>query len=465
MFRRLHAVSRGAPEAADRSSAPRVRALPKVLLVAAVIAVAFGASRTASASQSATTKASATPSCGTKPVTLNAYFETGFPLPLSLAKAFSKQYPNVKFNIRQDQFAIITTNAARVLNSSNAPDLIRVPSITDLVKDKLLKNLDGYFKAFGWNKFPAAQLAQNRVSPSGRRGSGSLFATGLNFSMTGVFYNKALAAKIGITKAPATVAELESLMAKAKAAGITPIMQFNKGTGGLAFPLQDLMGAYGPSSAINDWIFQKPGATIDTATNRTAAAHLEQWIKNGWFPSDANAIDYFTMMSRFTKGDGLFMFNGDWESGNLGKNMPDAGFFLMPPAKAGGKHAAMSAPLTYGIGAKAKHTDCAAFFLNWVVTNKKARGIDVAVGGSNPGGPTTLPLPKVAKGSLIEQTLAAGSVIGKENGGMDFIANATGSIFAQGWTPELQKMVGGQQTGDGMLKAVQAEYVKELAAK
>ena len=27
---------------------------------------------------------------------------------------------------------------------------------------------------------------------------------------------------------------------------------------------------------------------------------------------------------------------------------------------------------------------------------------------------------------------------------MDFIANATGSIFAQGWTPELQKMVGGQ---------------------
>ena len=47
---------------------------------------------------------------------------------------------------------------------------------------------------------------------------------------------------------------------------------------------------------------------------------------------------------------------------------------------------------------------------------------------------------------------------------MDFIANATGSIFAQGWTPELQKMVGGQQTADGLLKAVQAEYEKELAS-
>jgi raffinose/stachyose/melibiose transport system substrate-binding protein len=156
------------------------------------------------------------------------------------------------------------------------------------------------------------------------------------------------------------------------------------------------------------------------------------------------------------------MFNGDWESGNLGKQMPDAGFFLMPPATAGGKHVAMSAPLTYGIGAKAKHPDCAAFFANWVATNKAARKIDVAVGGSNPGGPTNLTIPKVPI-PLISQTLAAGKVIAKDNGATDFIANATGGIFAAGWTPQLQEMVGGQQTGAGMLKAVQAEYEKELA--
>ena len=65
--------------------------------------------------------------------------------------------------------------------------------------------------------------------------------------------------------------------------------------------------------------------------------------------------------------------------------------------------------------------------------------------------------------SLISQTLAAGKVIGKDNGATDFIANATGGIFAAGWTPQLQEMVGGQQTGAGMLKAVQSEYEKELA--
>ena len=45
---------------------------------------------------------------------------------------------------------------------------------------------------------------------------------------------------------------------------------------------------------------------------------------------------------------------------------------------------------------------------------------------------------------------------------MDFIANSTGSIFAQGWTPELQKMVGDKQDAAGLLNAVQAEYKREL---
>jgi raffinose/stachyose/melibiose transport system substrate-binding protein len=122
----------------------------------------------------------------------------------------------------------------------------------------------------------------------------------------------------------------------------------------------------------------------------------------------------------------------------------------------------MSAPLTYGIAANAKNADCAAFFLNWVATNDEARKIDVAVGGSNPGGPPDLTVPQ-ATAPVTNETLAAGAEVAKDNGAMDFIANATGSIFAQGWTPELQKLVGGKQDAAGLLKAVQAEYEKELA--
>ena len=55
--------------------------------------------------------------------------------------------------------------------------------------------------AFGWDKWPAAQLAQNRVGTDGTRGAGSLYAAGLNYSLTGVFYNKELATQIGMTEA------------------------------------------------------------------------------------------------------------------------------------------------------------------------------------------------------------------------------------------------------------------------
>jgi len=443
--------------------APGASVAPTTSTAASTPAATSGASQPAGPSGSAT---AAGPTCGTSPVVLNAYFETGFDLPFKLSAEFTKQFPNVTWNISQDQFSNLMTSTPRLLAGDNPPDLIRLPTMVSLVKDKLLKNLDDYVTAFGWDKWPAAQLAQNRVGSDGTRGSGSLYAAGLNYSLTGVFYNKKLATQIGMTQPPATVAAFEDLLAKAKAANLQPIMAWNASAsgGGLAFPLQQLMAAYGPTQPINDWIFQKSGATIDTPTNLTAAQHLQQWVTAGYFPKDANAIEYTDANARFGKGEGVFMFNGDWQDAAYDKDFAgNVGFFVFPSGTDGGSVAAMSAPLTYGIAAKAKNADCAAFFLNWVATNDAARQVDVTVGGSNPGGPTDLAIPPAAAGSIINDTLAAGGSVAKANGAMDFIANATGSIFAKGWTPELQKMIGGKQTADGLLKAVQAEDQKELA--
>jgi raffinose/stachyose/melibiose transport system substrate-binding protein len=442
-------------------AAPGAVATPSPSPAATSAASAAGSSSAAPSSSAAASG----PTCGSSPVQLNAYFESGFDLPFKLSDEFTKQYPNVTWKISQDQFTNLMSATPRLLSGDNPPDLIRLPSMVSLVKDGLLKNLDSYVTAFGWDKFPPAQLAQNRVAADGTRGSGSLYAAGLNYSLTGVFYNKTLAQKVGMTAAPTTVAEFEDLLAKAKTAGVQPIMAWNATAsgGGLAFPLQNLMAAYGPTDPINDWIFQKANATIDTPTNLTAAQHLQQWVEAGYFPKDVNAIEYTDAQSRFGKGEGLFMFNGDWQNAGYDKDLKDkVGFFVFPPSQSAGKLAAMSAPLTYGIADKAKNADCAAFFLNWVATNEKARQIDVAVGGSNPGGPPDLPVPTAAPGSVTNETLAAGAGVAKDNGAMDFIANATGSIFAQGWTPELQKMVGGRQDAAGLLKAVQAEYQKEL---
>ncbi len=74
--------------------------------------------------------------------------ETGFPLPLELAAAFTEQYPNVTFDIREDQFAVITQNAPRVPRDS-PPDLMRLPQMSELAAGGLLLDLDPCAEVFG----------------------------------------------------------------------------------------------------------------------------------------------------------------------------------------------------------------------------------------------------------------------------------------------------------------------------
>ena len=405
------------------------------------------------------------PDCGSDDIVLKALFETGFDLPFALTEEFTNQYPNVTFDISQDQFNNLITSTPRLLAGDNAPDLIRLPTMVSLVQDGLLLNLDDYAAAYGWDQWPAAQLGQNRVNDEGIRGDGSLYAMGLNYSLTGVFYNKEQAAELGMTEPPATVEEFDALLAAASDAGLQPIMAWNAAAsgGGLAFPLQHLMAAYGPPEPINEWIFQQPGSTIDTDTNLQAAEHLQGWIEAGYFPEDANAIQYTDANARFRSGEGVFIFNGDWENASMDADMAgNVGFFVFPGLEADAPLAAMSSPNTYGIAANAEHPDCAAFFFDWVATNEVAREINVSVGGSNPGGPAELAIPPVAEGSVTNETLAAGAEVAADNGQMDFIANATGAIFAEGWTPELQKMIGGQQDAAGLLSTVQDEYLSQL---
>ncbi|GIG54135.1 ABC transporter substrate-binding protein [Demequina activiva] len=459
----------------NRASAPRSRVVASVAFgMAGALALAAcsppggdaepEADQTTAAPDSSVTEGPAGEvSCGTEEVTLEAYVETGFPLFGELAAEFEAQHDNVTFNIREDQFAVITQNAPRILADSET-DIMRLPQMSELASQGLLLDLDSYAESFGWDQWPSSQLEQMRVDSEGRRGSGPLYAMGVNFSMTGVFYNKELAEQIGMTEPPATLAEFDEYLQAAADAGLTPINQFNGGaTGGLAFPLQGLMASYGPPSEINSWIYLQDGATIDTDTNLEAAQHLNGWIESGYFADDINAIDYSQMMSRFIGGESVFIFNGDWESGNLDAQMPgNVGFFLMPPLEEGGQLGAMSAPLTYGVSANAANPDCAATFLNWVATDETARTIAVEVGGSHPMGPADAFMPEVDPNSVTAQTLEAGAIVGENNGAMDFIANATGAIYAESWTPNLQRMVAGEQTPEGLLESVQSDYLEQI---
>ncbi len=169
------------------------------------------------------------------------------------------------------------------------------------------------------------------------------------------------------------------------------------------------------------------------------------------------------MMGRFTSGDGVFMFNGDWESANLDSAMgDDVGFFLFPPEQAGEPFVAMSAPGTYVIPAQATHPEATVCFLDWVHTNEEARRIIVETTGAAPGGPADMAIPPVPDDSVFTSTLQAHQDLAASGVAIDFIANATPGIYAGAFRPELQLLIAGRGDPEAFATAIQDAYEREL---
>lgn len=389
--------------------------------------------------------------------------ETGFPVTDKLTEEFTKQHPNITFTINRDTFANLTANSPKLLASDTPPDLIRLPTIGDTVKDGLLANLDPYFDAYGWDTWSASQLAPLRVDSDGVRGQGSLYQLGLGYSVTGIYMNLELAKQLGIDAPPTTLAELEDDLAKAKAAGVLPIMAGDK-DGVVNFVVQAAMNQYADKQEMADWIFTVPGATYDTEGNVKGAELIRTWADAGYFPSDINAIDYSSFVSRFQGGEGLFTFNGNWAAADTQSKMGDGvEFFLVPPVGEGGDHVAMGAANSFSVAAKSQHLNEIVYFLNWIHTDEAARQIVVDVTGAAPGGDPSQALPTVEAGSLLEQALNMSNQIGAEDGQVDFMSNATAGIYAGAIIPESQLLVTSQISGQDFVTAVQDFYAKELA--
>lgn len=394
---------------------------------------------------------------GSDPVELVLYDGAGLKkVDDALAAAFTKKFPNVKITGRYDPDDIQAQNAPRVLSSDNPPDVARIIALSDVVRNKQLTSLDAYAKTYGWDKLPEGQLSQYRVSADGVRGSGTQYTLASGFTVTGLYYNKKLAQQIGMAAPPATVADLEAALAKAKAAGIVPIMAGNQ-TGGAMLAIQMMINNAMGAAKVNDWIYHAPDATINTPEAASAVDKVAQWFKAGYFNADTNGTDGTGAVGRFSRGEGLFYPSGNWDASAIGTQMGDNVGFALPPAAEAGKPLAMSDPLSnFGIPAKAKNKDAAAAFLNFLVS-EEARQI-VAANGFAPSGTGEVPS-ATGVGADVQKAF---SDLLAANGQVQFVQNATSGIAAT-WTAQAQLLLGGKTSAADMLAKVQAQYEDELA--
>jgi raffinose/stachyose/melibiose transport system substrate-binding protein len=449
-----------------RHGSGRRNALSVITITSAALALAACAPGAAtSPPASSSPPGAASTSVGTAPTMLNILVSTpDVSLFTALGKAFHAKYGNVTVKVTSQDFNTLVTNTPHILSGSDVPDVVRIASFGNLVTDRLLTNLDPYAAAYGWDKWPQSQFASTRLGADGKqRGTGGLYGVGPGFGLTGIYYNKALAKRIGMTAPPATLADFEQILGKAKSAGLLPIL-INGGDGGTVYPLQNLQMDYaGSPQAVQTWNYDMPGANINTSATVKAATTLQQWSKDGYFSPGVNSVDQTHAPADFAAGQGVFFPSGNWQAPGLDKAGPGKfGFFLFPPLQQGGKFTAMTAADTLAVPAKARHVAVAAAFLNFIQTDPTARNDAVALGGIVPAGPAGAAVPPAPAGSAVAATVDAFQQLLKSDGLVDFMANATASIEVNTLLPQTQLLLADKTSPAAYATKIQTDYESDL---
>nr|WP_304323033.1 extracellular solute-binding protein [Bifidobacterium catenulatum] len=295
-----------------------------------------------------------------------------------------------------------------------------------------------------------------RVDSNGKIGSGSLYAVPDGISMTGLYWNKKLAKELGITEAPATVADLEADMKKATDAGKLAMMMPAK-EGGTSYIYQALLTNYEGRDTVQNWIIQKDGATFNTKGALKAAQKIKDWQDAGYFSKDALALDGSTALSRFSNGEALFFPAGSWYTASINDALgDDAGWIAYPGEKADSGSAAANAVSAFGIPANAKHKNAAAAFLDFLQSDE-ARQIAVD-NGYPPVGEGKTPS---TDNQLLVQALTAYEGLVKTGNTTDYINNATAGMQASAIIPGFQSLLDGTMTPQQFVDSIQKQYEKE----
>jgi raffinose/stachyose/melibiose transport system substrate-binding protein len=399
------------------------------------------------------------------PVTLTVWDqETG---PVSkvwdrLNSEFHQKYPNVTIKRVNRDFGELKTLLKLAVSGPRAPDVVEAnqgwPDMGQLVKAGLLLPLDNFAKAYGWDKrVPPNVLAVSSWSPDGKQfGTGSLYGYTTMGEILGVYYNKTLLTRLGLS-VPTTFGEFEQSLAAAKRAAVLPIQFGNNDAYPGIHELAVIQDQLASAQTMTDFIFGHQGSqpTFDTPQNLQAATTLQDWARKGYFTPGFGGGGYDTSVANFAKGQGLFMITGNWIVANLGADNRDYGFFPMPPMGAGGPQVSTGgAGFPLAITSASKHPDVAAAYIDWMTSDHASDLLLRA--GQIPlhNGATTS---TVQEGTVLSEVVNAATALSKANGVVPYEDWAT-PTFYDTLTAAIQELMGMKISPQQFVARVQKDY-------
>jgi raffinose/stachyose/melibiose transport system substrate-binding protein len=291
----------------------------------------------------------------------------------ALNDAFEKAHPGVTVEFTVKNFNDLVNTLKLQLSGSSVPDVTQVNqgygSLGQLVGDQLVAPLDDAASNFGWATRQSDTLValNGRFSPDGKAmGSGSLYGVSATGAWVGLFMNKEVAQKVGVTTPPATLAELEAALQKAKDAKVVPLQYGTSDGGEPIWLFGNLLMALGSPKLLTDVV---NGADQQLPAETLAAARaLKKWADAGYFTPGADAFTSTDVMGKFAKGQGLFALNGSWNVFASPTPAEAAKFTLVPfPTGTAGSSASIATgDLPWSVPTKAAHADLAAEYIDFI---------------------------------------------------------------------------------------------------
>ena len=293
-----------------------------------------------------------------------------------LNKEFQEKYPNVTIKRVARSFEDLNKTLKLAVSGPNAPDVVEAnqgrPVMGTLVKGGLLKPLDPYAKAFGWEqRYSPLLLDLNKFSSDGNEfGTGNLYGLSQVGEIVGVFYNKKK-----VTNPPKTLAEFEDSLKDAKQQGDIPVQFGNLDAWPGIHEYETLLAQAAPKDQVRDFVFAREGASFDNPEFLEAAKKLREWADDGYFTPDFNGTGYDPAWQRFAQGKGRYLIAGTWLVADLADRMGgNVGFMLMPGIDEGADPVALGGEgLPFAITSKSKNPDVAAAYIDFLTDSNAAK--------------------------------------------------------------------------------------------
>ena len=375
-----------------------------------------------------------------------------------LNSEFTRKYPNVTIKRVTRAFKDLKTTLKLALSSKTPPDVVQAnQGYSDMgafVKAGLIRNVDGFAKAYGWDsRYPSSLLDLNRFTSDGQTWHrGDLYGVSQTGELVGVFFNRSILNRLGIS-APKTIADLEAAMAKAESGGIKPISYGSVEK----FPGIHLYGvlqnALAGKKAVRNLAFSTGGKWTDSGSLK-AAQTITDWVRKGYLDPSASGISTDAAAAEFGKGDSAFYISGTWQLDRLTSDLGDkAGFVALNGAGSPDPETMGGEGLAWAMTTGSKHPDVAGAYIDFI-TN--AHAAQVLVDTDNlPAVPPEGWSPKA--GTLGADIAAQWKSVNASDGLTPYLDYTT-PTFYDTLSNGAQDLLTGQKTAQQFADSLQADY-------